>query len=82
MLEMRVGLALGHGSPASRPEELVGESLDGGRAELARDRFDLIESLVVMSFDRLRAAAQVGERMTVGGRTTPGSPRPIASSTQ
>ena len=68
MLQMRVGLALRHRAPAALAEQLLRDVLDRGGAELARDRADLVEPLVVVALDRLGARAQVAERVTVRGQ--------------
>ena len=71
MLEVGVGLALGHVAPGPLAEQRLhvvvhGAVGDDTCAQIAAGLADDVQPVLVVVDDMFRAAAQVGERMTVG----------------
>lgn len=69
MLEMGVGLTLGHLAPTAFLKESLHEAVDVGGADILRDVANFIESFVVMFLDGDRAATEVREGMTMRGQS-------------
>ena len=67
VLQVRVGLALGHVAPAALFEQPLHEGIDVGDSDVVRDLPELFEALMVMGLDRLGAALQILEGVVVGG---------------
>lgn len=67
VLEVRIGLVLGHGPPRPLGEETAGEVGDAGPPELGADLLELLEAFPVMDLDLVDPRHQPGEGMAVGG---------------
>src|SRR4030095_1239179 len=68
VLEMRIGLALRHRTPAARVEQPLRECLDRlGHSEVARDLTHALEPLHAQALDRARARVQIVEGGAVRG---------------
>lgn len=69
MLEMGVGLTLGHLAPTAFFEESLHEAVDVGGADILRDIANFLESIVVMLLDGDRAAIEIREGMPMRGQS-------------
>ncbi len=65
VLEMRIGLALRHGSPTALAKQLAGEVSYACGSDFGADDLQLVESLIVVLLDRPGAQGQIVERVAV-----------------